>query len=116
MARVAAADLDPHFGRRKIEFVVDDDEPPQSSFQYRSASPTLRPKSTMKSAAGEAHPRFADQPLGGEALPAGAKRAEAARPGDGVNSHEADVVAVTCVARARITKSAMVGMESRGSA
>ena len=47
VAGVAAADLDPHFRRREVELVVNDDQRGEVELEKRSASPTLRPESFM---------------------------------------------------------------------
>src|SRR5271154_2101734 len=106
MAGVAAADLDPHFGRREIELVVDDDhriqvELPEAQRLADAASGIVHVGLRLE----QGHPRPLDQALGRQSLPAGAKRAEAARLGDRVDRHEADVVAVACMARAGIAES-----------
>ena len=77
-----------------------------SSFQKRSASPTLRPEFVHEGLRLEQHdPRPADQPLGRQSLMSRAKRADPVRRGDRLDRHEADVVSVVRVARARIAES-----------
>src|ERR1700734_681129 len=106
VAGIAAAELDPHFGRREIELVVDDDqraevELPEAQRLADAASGIVHVGLRLE----QGHPRPLDQAIGRQSLPAGAKRAEAARLGDRVDRHEADVVAVARMARAGIAES-----------
>src|SRR5271170_3576386 len=106
VAGIAAADLDPHFGRREIELVVDDDE--RAQVQLRIAQRRADAASGVVHVGlrlDQRHPYALDHALSRQSLPAGAKRAEAARPSDRIDRHEADVVAVARMARTRIAES-----------
>ena len=106
MAGVAAADLDPHLCRREIELVVDDDERAEVQLRIAQSLADAAPGFVHVGLRLEQHdPLIADQPVRQQALMPGAKRAEPAPPlGDGVNRHEADVVAVARVLSARIAE------------
>ena len=107
VAGVAAADLDPHLGGREVELVVNARSArPKSSLWNRSASPTLRPDSFMKVCGASSRTRSTpDHAFRDEAGEARAERPEAMRGGDRRERHEADIVTVARVARARIAES-----------
>src|SRR5271166_947537 len=106
VARVAAADLDPHLGGREVEFVVNDDQ--------RARVELVEAQSLADAAAGFVHeglrreqhdPLRGDRAFRGEAGKAGAERPDAMCGGDRFERHEADIVAVAPMALARIAES-----------
>src|SRR5947207_5836127 len=105
MAGRAAAALDPHLARPQIELVVDHDD-----LFRRDLVEAHRRQNRV---AGIVHEglrqeqqtaRARDHPLGEFALEAVAKRREAIPPRDRLGGHEADIVAVAGIARARIAE------------
>src|SRR5439155_25114252 len=101
----AAAALDPDLAGPQVELVMDDDDVRRRDLikahrrQHRLAGIVhegLRPQQQA--------PLPGDHPLGELALEAVAKRRKAVAPGDRLGRHEADIVAVAGIARARIAE------------
>ena len=102
---IAAADLDAHFGGRKIEFVVQHDDGVEvelmEAHRLADAAAGIVHEGLRRQQRDALRP---DRTFGERALEARAERADAMLGGDRLDRHEADIVAVFRVTRAGIAE------------